>query len=63
MIGTEDTTIMVLLLDSNSEHVAQAWRKIGLVGEKKPICDCSRSNKTDQITEIAPYALTYFYLI
>ena len=30
---------------------------------KNPICDCSRSNVmpyTDKITEIAPYARTYF---
>ena len=36
---------MALLLDGNSEHVGHAWRKIGLFGEKNPICDCSRSNQ------------------
>ena len=25
--------------DSNSEHVAHVWRKIGLIGEKYHICD------------------------
>ena len=34
--------IMVLIVDGNTEHVAQ--RKIDLLGEKKMICDCSRSN-------------------
>ena len=33
--------IMVPVLDSNSEHVAHAWREIGLY---EKICDCSRSN-------------------
>jgi len=28
---------MVLIKDGNSEHVAQAWRDIGLFGEKNPI--------------------------
>ena len=45
---------MVPILDGNPDHVAHAWRKIGLFGEKKnPICDCSRSHQmawTDQIT-------------
>ena len=36
---------MVLILDDNSEHVAQAWRKIGNFAEKKSICACSRSNQ------------------
>ena len=26
---------MVLILDGNSEHVTHAWRKMGLLGEKK----------------------------
>ena len=33
----------------------------GILGEKKSICDCSRSNQmhyTDQITEIALYMRT-----
>ena len=34
MVSITDT-IMVLTLDGNSEHVAHAWRKIHLFGEKK----------------------------
>ena len=35
-----------MLLDGNSEHVAHAWRKIGLLGEeKKTGLGCSRSNR------------------
>ena len=40
--------IMVLILDSNSEHVAHARMKIGLFGEEKNpirILGCSRSNR------------------
>ena len=37
--------ISVLILDGNSEHVAHARRKIGLLGEKYLLCDCSRSNQ------------------
>ena len=51
--------IMVFLLHGNSKHVAQAYRKVG----KKSTDDCSQSNKdnkTDQITEIAPYVRTFF---
>ena len=45
----------VLNLDGNSEHVAHAWMKIGLFGEKKdPIGDRSK-------TKIAPYVRTYFW--
>ena len=54
---------IVLILDGNSEHVAHAWRKIGIFGKKNMICDGSRSKQmpyTDQITKIAPYARTYF---
>ena len=51
------------MVDGNSEHVAQAWRKIDLFEEKKnTICDCFRSNRktwTDQITEIASYVCTH----
>ena len=32
-------------LDDNSEHVAHAWRKIDLLGENNPVCDCSLSNQ------------------
>ena len=27
--------VMVLILDGNSEHVAHAWTRLGLYGEKK----------------------------
>ena len=42
-----------VILDGNSEHVAQAIRKIRLFGEEKSICVCSRCNQrplTDHIT-------------
>ena len=47
----------------NSKHVALAWKKIGLFGEKNPICDCSLSNQMplkDRITDIVPYLRTLF---
>ena len=48
-------------LYGNSEHVAQARRKIGLFEEKNPICDCSRSNQIiGQITTIVPDVCTWF---
>ena len=57
---------MVLILDGNSERVGHALRKIGLFGEKKSdLWLHSRSNQmpeTDQITDIAPYVLTYFWV-
>ena len=28
---------MVLILDGNSDHIAHAWRKIGLFGYENPI--------------------------
>ena len=46
---------MVLILDGNSEHVANAYRK------KYKICDCSRSiqmPQTEEIKEIASDART-----
>ena len=46
---------MALILDGNSEHVAQACRKLVLFGKKDPICDCSRSNQmpyTEETTEL-----------
>ena len=58
--------IMVFILDVKSEHVAHAWRNMGHLGIKKnPICDCSRSNQMSyigQITEIASYVRTYFWI-
>ena len=43
------------MVDDNSEHVAHAWRKIGLVLEND--CTCSiQMPEANQITEIAPYA-------
>ena len=42
--GINPVKAIMLILDGNSEHVAHAWRKIGLFGLKNPICDCSRSN-------------------
>ena len=59
LIGPTVLSIMVLILDGNTEHVAQAWRKIVLFGEKNPICDCPRSN---WITEFALYVRTYIYV-
>ena len=56
---------MVPILDGNSEHVAHALRKIGLFGENNPICDSFWPNCvliTDQITEIAPYMHTNFWV-
>ena len=56
---------MVLISVGNSEHVAHAWRKIDLFGEKNPNCDVSRSNQipySDQITEIDLYVRTYFWV-
>ena len=38
-------SIMVLLFDGNSGHVAHAWRKIGLFGENNPNFDYSRTNQ------------------
>ena len=35
----------VFISNGNSDHVALAWRKIGLFGEKDPMCDCSRSKQ------------------
>ena len=43
--GAKKDGCMVFILDGNSEHAAQAWRKIGIFGEKNPICECSRSNQ------------------
>ena len=37
-------TPMVLILDGNSDYVAQVWKKIGLIWENL-IIDCSWSNK------------------
>ena len=54
---------MELTLDSNSEHVAQENRSFRR--KKNPIFDCYRFNQMpyiNQITEIAPYVLTYFYV-
>ena len=34
------TENMVPILGDNSEHVAHAWRKIGICGEKKSDIDC-----------------------
>ena len=42
---------MVLILDGNPEHVTHAWRKIGLFGEKYPICKCYRSNEMPSLTD------------
>ena len=36
---------MVLILDGNLEHIAHAWRKIGIFREEKSDCDCTRSNQ------------------
>ena len=41
-----------LIIDGNSRNGEYACRKIGLFGDKNPICDCSLSNEmpiTDQI--------------
>ena len=46
--GKKEETVLhgaVLILDSNSAHIDEVSRKIGLFGEKKSICDCPRSNK------------------
>ena len=43
-IFTDVCECKVLILDGSSEHVAHACWKIGLFGEKNPICDCFRSN-------------------
>ena len=54
---------MVLILAGNSEHLAHS-QKMGLFVENK-ICDCSQSNQktlTDQITEIAQYVRTHFWI-
>ena len=52
MYPARDNTILlltiwtkVLILDGNSEHVAQAWTKKSHFGLKHPICDYSRSNQ------------------
>ena len=39
VIDPEPMCSMILILDDNSEHVAHAYRKIGLFGVKLPICD------------------------
>ena len=55
--------IMVLTLDSSSEHVAHTTRKIGLFGEKKRFVielDFIKCLKTGQITMIVPFVRTYF---
>ena len=36
---------MGLISDGNLEHVAHAYRKISLSGDKDPVCDCSRPIK------------------
>ena len=54
---------MVLILDGNSEHVAQASRKISLFGRDRLVCYSSKSNQmpyADKITEFAPYVGMYF---
>ena len=54
---------MVLILDGNSKHVARVYRSFRR--KKNLICECSRSypmHLTGQITEIAPYVRTYFWL-
>ena len=47
MVESESRLVrtMVLSLDGDSEYAATAQRKIGLFGEKNPICKCSRSNQ------------------
>ena len=35
----------VLILDGTTEHVAHAWRTIGLFEKKNPSFNCSRSNQ------------------
>ena len=50
---------MVLLLEGNLEQILYEWRKTN------QMCDYSRSNQmlyADQITEIAPYVRTYFWI-
>ena len=50
---------IVPILDGNSDNVAHAGRKICLFR------DCSRSNQMaprDQITEIAPFVRTFFFV-
>ena len=57
-------SIMVLILDGISEHVAHVCRKKAF-GEKCPICDCSRYNQlpyTYQRPEITPYVRTYCWV-
>ena len=44
-VPTYDCVSMVLMLNGNSENVTKAWRRLGLFGEKNPICDSSRSNQ------------------
>ena len=55
---------MTLMLDGNSEHVAHAWKKIDLSGEKKirfvTALNYNQMPYTDQITEIALYVRTHF---
>ena len=38
-------SMLVLILDGNSEHAAHEERKIGLFEEKIPICDFLSSNQ------------------
>ena len=58
---------MVRISDCSSDHVAHAWRKIGLLLKNNPICDCSRSKKNAlkrwKKTEMALYMRTYFRAI
>ena len=49
---------MVLILDSNSELGAHAWRKINLFGKKSTALDLNKY-LTQIKTEIAPYVHTY----
>ena len=55
---------MILILDVNSEHVAHAWRKLGLSGEKKTIFDCASISELPSNTAIyiLQVNMSLFYL-
>ena len=56
---------MVLISDGNSKQVRLHEKQLVFSERKKTIFDCSRSDQipyTDQITDIVPYALIYFWV-
>ena len=59
-LGKVQHSVVLMVSDGNSEHVAQASRKIGLFGENNPLYDLIKCLK--QIKEqIAPYVRTIFW--